>query len=66
MNPRVSLRPEARWLVRQLAEKTGLAEHEVEQGILAMIERGHLRIVPGIGPDGRDGFEPVIKVPADD
>jgi hypothetical protein len=55
------LRPQSRWLIRQIAQDTGVTEEEAEEGILALVERGHLRIVQGIGPGGLDAFEPVIK-----
>ena len=65
MRPPESLRPQSRWLVRQLSTQTGMTEAEVERGILALIERGHLRLVPGAGPDGSDGFEPIIRDSSD-
>jgi hypothetical protein len=55
------LRPEARWIVDQLVQQTGLSEAEVEVGILQLIDRGHLRIMPGQGSDGSDAFEVVLK-----
>lgn len=42
-------------------QQTGLSEAEVEDGILQLIDHGHLRIVPGRGPDGSDVFEAVLK-----
>ena len=59
MSPK--LRPQSRWLARQIAQDTGVTEEEAEEGILTLIQRGHLRIIRGIGPGGLDVFEPVIK-----
>jgi len=57
------LRPQAQWLVREMAAKTGLSEAEAEQGILELIERGHLRVIEGGGPNGCDVFAPIFKSP---
>lgn len=56
-----SLPPRSRWIVDQLVQQTGLSEAEVEDGILQLIDRGHLRIVPCQGADGSDAFEAVLK-----
>lgn len=57
----MELRPQSKWLARQIARDKGITEQEAEDGLLELIARGHLRVLPGIGPGGLDAFEPVFK-----
>lgn len=57
------LRPQSRWLARKIARDSRITIMEAEQGLLELIARGHLRVIPGIGPDGADAFEPVLNEP---
>lgn len=57
----LSLRAESRWIVRQIARNTGMTEKETEQAVLALIARGHLRVIPGDGPLGSDAFEFIFE-----
>ncbi|MEI9992078.1 MAG: hypothetical protein WDM86_18830 [Rhizomicrobium sp.] len=57
----VELRPQSRWLARKIARDSGISEAEAERGVLELIARGHLRIIPNAGPEGTDAFEPIIK-----
>ncbi|HWY16496.1 MAG TPA: hypothetical protein VNX86_15280 [Rhizomicrobium sp.] len=55
------LRPQSRWLARQLARDAGISEESAEQGLLQLIAHGHLRVIKGGGPEGSDAFQPIIK-----
>ena len=59
------IRPQGRWLIKQLAGQTGESEAAIEAALNSMIERGHVRILHGQGPYGLDAFEMVVKEPAD-
>jgi hypothetical protein len=48
-------------MVRKLARECKVTQAEAERGLLELIARGHLRIVPSIGPGARDDFELIIK-----
>jgi hypothetical protein len=54
------VRPQGRWLVRQIAKAMGETEAVVEASINALIDRGHLRVLRGAGPDGADEFQPLV------
>ena len=47
-------------MVRHIVQSTGLTESEAEQGILALIERGYIRIIPNVR-DNLDGFEVIRR-----
>ncbi len=51
-----------RWLVREMARRCEEPEEEIERAFLELIERGHLRVLPGDGPNGQDGMEMLIEV----
>jgi hypothetical protein len=55
------IRPEGRWLIKQLVGQTGESEATVEAALNAMIERGHVRVLHGKGPYGLDAFQPLIR-----
>ena len=57
------LPPGARWLVRDMAVKTGRSEQEVEETILDLLARGHMRILPDAAGPGLDAFEMIVKEP---
>jgi hypothetical protein len=59
----VRLRAGSRWIVRKLALRCGMTERETEQAVLALIARGHLRVVAGDGPQGSDAFEFIFEEP---
>ncbi len=56
-----ALRPQSKWIVQKLAKECHVTEPEAERALLELIERGHVRIVPGAGPKGRDQVEGIIK-----
>ena len=56
-----SVRPQGRWLVKSLARQTGQSEAEIETSLNELIARGHLRVLHGISPGGRDEFQPIIN-----
>ena len=51
----------SQWLVRQLAQRCGESEEEIERALLVLIARGHLRVLPGDGPGGSDRFEIITE-----
>jgi hypothetical protein len=61
MSAQLALRPQSLWLVRLIAQDSGLPEAEVEAAILRFIAQGHLRVLEGYWPDGRDAFEPIYQ-----
>lgn len=54
------LRMQSKWLVQHVVESTGLTEAEAEQGILALIRHGYIRIIPNVR-DNFDGFEVIRR-----
>jgi hypothetical protein len=50
--------------VKRIAKDSDVTEQEAESALLELIWRGHIRIIPGMGPNGADGFEAIIKGPA--
>lgn len=60
MTAQACLRPQSLWLVRLIAQDSGLSEAQVEASILRFIECGYLRVLEGYWPDGRDAFEPIV------
>lgn len=65
MGARLRLRPQSRWLARKIAREHGLPLVEAERGLLEQIARGCLRVIPGIGPEGVDAFDPINKEASD-
>jgi hypothetical protein len=57
----VSKLPRLQWLIRQLADQCNESPETIERAFHDLIERGHLRVLPGAGPGGTDGLEFVIK-----
>ena len=55
------IRPQSRWIVRKLAQECRVTEPEAERALLELLARGHIRIVAGGGPQGRDTIEGIIK-----
>jgi hypothetical protein len=64
MSPPDRVGSKSKWIVKQLARECAVTEPEAERALLELIARGHIRIVPGAGPKGADGFEGIIKSPA--
>lgn len=50
-----------RWLVRLMAERCGESEGDIEKAFLVLVERGHVRVLPGEGPDGTDVLELTVE-----
>lgn len=48
-------------LVSQIARDSNLAEAQVEHALGQLIEFGHLKIVPGNGPEARPMLQFIIK-----
>jgi len=60
-NTRIAIRRQSLWMVRKMARECHVSEAEAERALRELAARGHLRILPGRGPKGDDGFEAVLK-----